>query len=398
MKGKARHDFVYRLAWVLVHRPLARRYNFEYEEIDAGYSPYIVISNHLTNMDPLLIGLSFKKSMYYVASDHILRIGFKSKLLNFLVSPIARAKTMNETQTVISIFRRLKENCNICIFAEGTTSFDGETGGVQRSIGKLVKRAGVALVTYRFTGSYFTYPRWARFIHRGKMQGRLAHIYSPEKIASMTEGEIYEAIIKDIYVNAYAEQEKNPVEFCGKKPAEYLETILYCCPKCGKFSTLKSRDDMLFCKCGFQARYNETGCFETPGKKEPPPFASILDWAKWQRQELKTFAEKMNSLDGSTEIFADEDQRLFQIKRASHNTLIAKGKLVLFKDRLSVIEESGKATEFPLETITDIGVITMMTIIFSTKDNKVFEIHSKHPRSALKYLDMFKTIKQMTKE
>ena len=395
MKGKKRHDFVYKLTWALVHRPLARTYNFEYDTVDAGYSPYIVISNHLTNTDPLLIGLSFKKSMYYVASDHILRSGLKSKILNFLMSPIARAKTAQETQTVITIFRRLKENCNICIFAEGSTSFDGETGEIQRAIGKLVKRAAVALVTYRFTGSYFTYPRWARFIHRGKMRGRLVQIYSPEKIASMTEDEIYAAIIKDIYVNAYAEQEKNPVMFRGKNPAEYLETALYCCPKCGQFSTLKSRDDTLFCKCGFQVRYNEFGYFETPGKKEPPPFASILEWAKWQRGEINALARKMESFDSDTPVFTDEDQRLFQITRASHNTLIAKGKLALFKNRLSVIEKSGKAAEFPLDNIADIGIITMMTIIFSTNENKIFEIHSKQPRSALKYMEIYRARKKI---
>jgi 1-acyl-sn-glycerol-3-phosphate acyltransferase len=223
LKGRKRHDFVYRLGWVLVHRPMAKMFNFEYDTIDAGYSPYIVISNHLTNYDPILIGLSFRKLMYYVASDHVLRSGFKGKLLNFLMAPIVRAKTIQETQTVISIFRRLKENCNICIFAEGSTSFDGETGEVQRSIGKLVKRAGVALVTYRFTGSYFTFPRWARFINRGKMRGRLVQIYSPEKIASMTGDEIYDSIMKDIYVNAYAEQEKNPVEYAGKNPPNILK-------------------------------------------------------------------------------------------------------------------------------------------------------------------------------
>jgi 1-acyl-sn-glycerol-3-phosphate acyltransferase len=370
-------------------------FNFEYDAIDAGHSPYIVISNHLTNFDPLLIGLSFRKLMYYVASDHVLRSGFKGKLLNFLMSPIARAKTMQETQTVITIFRRLKENCNICIFAEGTTSFDGETGEVQRSIGKLVKRAGVALVTYRFTGSYFTFPRWARFIHRGRMQGRLVCIYSPEKIASMTEDEIYDAIMKDIYANAYAEQEKSPVMFRGKKPAEYLETVLYCCPECRQFSTLKSRDDTLFCKCGFKVRYNESGYFETPGGKEPPPLASILDWAKWQRQEINALAVKMENFDINTPVFTDDDQQLFQIARASHNTLIAKGKLTLFKDRLSVIEKSGKAAEFPLDNIADIGIITMMTIIFSTNENKVFEVHSKHPRSALKYMELFRAIKKL---
>jgi len=388
MKGKKRHDFIFRLAWFLFRRHFARKFNFEYEDIKVDNSPYIVVSNHLTNWDPILIGLSFGRSMYYVATDQIFRMGWKSKLLMYFFSPIAKAKTAHETQTVITIFRRLKENCNICIFAEGSTSFDGETGEVQPSIGKLVKRAGVTLVTYRFSGSYFTFPRWARFIHKGKMEGRLAQIYSPEKIASMSEEEIFQAIKNDINVSAYSEQEKNQITYRGKNPAQYLETVLYCCPECKQFSTLTSSGDILSCTCGFKVRYNEFCYFELPDKNEPPPFKTITDWVKWERKELAS----------SLPVLTDRDQELIQIEKTYESTFIAKGKLSLDKDKLSLIAESGQTTEFPLETITDMSGFAMMTIIFSTKENKVFEIHSKHPRSALKYLDMFKTTKKITKE
>jgi len=394
MRGKKRHEFIWNLAWHICHRPLARKYNFDYDNIEVKYSPYIVIANHLTNMDPLIIGLSFRKIMYFVASDHLLRMGLTSKLLEFAMAPIARVKTTRETQTVISIFRRLKEKCNICIFAEGSTSFDGVTGEVQPSIGKLIKRAGVALVTYKFTGSYLTFPRWARFIHRGKMEGRLVQIYSPEKIASMTEEEIYKAILKDIYSDAYEEQEKNPVIFKGKKPAECLETVLYCCPKCKQFGTLKSHDDLLFCTCGFKVRYDEYCYFEIPGGEGEPPFKNVRDWVKWERDEVRSLIAKDTGED--VPLTADENQYLYEIKKASHNTLTAKGKLRLYKDRLSVITEKGQRVDFPLKEIIEIGIITMQTIIFST-EHKVFEIHSKYPRSALKYMDMINTIKTYKK-
>jgi len=395
LKGKKRHDFIYRLLWALIRRPLSRMYNFEYDKIDAGHSPYIVISNHLTNWDPIFIGLSFGRNMYYVATDQIFRMGWKSKLLMYFFSPIAKAKTAHEIQTVITIFRRLKENCNICIFAEGITSFDGETGEIQPSIGKLVKRAGVTLITYRFTGSYFTFPRWARYIHKGKMEGRLAQIYSPEKIASMSENEIFQAIKNDIYVNAYSEQEKNKTAYHGKNPAEYLETVLYCCPECKQFSTLTSRGDILSCGCGFKVRYNEYCYFELPDKNGQPPFTTITEWIKWQRNEL---AASLALPDNDNPIFSDMDQELIQIEKTYASSFIAKGKLCLYKDRISIIADSGQTMEFPFDTIIDMSGFAMMTLIFCTKDNDVFEIHSKHPRSALKYLDMFKITRQIAKE
>ncbi|MDR2542484.1 MAG: 1-acyl-sn-glycerol-3-phosphate acyltransferase [Treponema sp.] len=392
IKGKMRHSFIYRFGRVLCLPFLVRKFNLKYDKIKVPHTPYIVVANHLTNWDPLLIGMSFKKSMYYVASDHILRMGFKGKLLRFAVSPIARVKTAQETQTVITIFRRLKEKCNVCIFAEGTTSFDGETGEIPLSIGKLIKRAGVALVTYRFTGAYFSHPRWTRFTHKGKMEGRLVQVYSPEKIASMSEEEIYQVIKNDIYVNAYDDQKKEKIAFRGKNPAEYLETVLYCCPKCKQFGTLTSSNDLLFCTCGFKVRYNEYCYFESPNNKEGPPFETIMDWVKWEREEIDKLEAALaaNDADNNTVIFTDINQQLFETARASHNTLIAEGNLIMYKDRLSV-----NGTDILFNEIIEMGIITMKTIVFATKD-KIYEIHSKHPRSALKYWDMFKKIKQKT--
>ena len=397
MEKKRRHNVFYQLLWIFSHRTLARKFNYDFENIKVDYSPYIVVSNHVTNWDPLLIGLSFKKFMYYVATDQVFRMGWKTKVLNFVFAPIPRSKTTQETKTVISIFRRLNENSNICIFAEGSTSFDGETCEIQPSIGKLVKRAGVALVTYRFTGSYLTFPRWARFVHKGKMEGRLVNIYSPEKIASMTEDEIYEAIVKDIYVSAYAEQEKNPIPFRGKNPAEYLETVLYCCPKCKQYGTLSSSDDLLSCNCGFKVRYNDYCYFEIPDGNGEPPFKTVTDWAKWQRNEIAALSVSMKNLDRSVPVFTEEDQRLIQIEKTYGSAFIAEGKLCLFNDRLSLIAQD-KTVEFPFDTIIDMSSFARMTLIFSTKENKVYELYSKHPRSALKYMDMLKAVKTNTEE
>jgi len=156
---------------------------------------------------------------------------------------------------------------------------------------------------------------------------------------------------------------------------------------------LTSRDDRLFCACGFQVRFNEFGCFEYSAGNEQPPFTTILDWSKWQRNEINKLAGKAIASDSTVPVFTDPDQELFQITRASHNTLLANGTLCMYNNRISVISADSRTIEFPFETIQDISIITMMTIIFSTHDNKIFEIHSKHPRSALKYLDMFKALK-----
>jgi len=221
------------------------------------------------------------------------------------------------------------------------------------------------------------------------MEGRLAQIYSPEKISTMSADEIYEAIKKDINVSAYGIQEKNMAVFRGKKRAECLETILYCCPKCGQFASLKSRDDILECKCGFKALFNEYGFFELPGKNEEPPFKTITGWTNWQKREIEALA---GNHDGDAPVFTDDNQQLYEITGERHATLIAKGKLCLYKDRLSLIANNGKEFVYLLAEIMDMSCFTMMTLLFSVKENKMLEVHSKHPRSALKYIDFFNVI------
>jgi hypothetical protein len=156
---------------------------------------------------------------------------------------------------------------------------------------------------------------------------------------------------------------------------------------------LTSRGDRLFCSCGFDVRFNEYGYFEyADSQAETGRFSTIQDWSRWQRDETNALAEKVIALDSSAAVLSDRDQELFEIARASHNTFLAKGTLSLYRDRLSLESESG-TIEFPFESIVDMSIITMMTIIFSTNEKKIFEVHSPYPRSALKYFEMFKALK-----
>ncbi|MGI6532812.1 MAG: 1-acyl-sn-glycerol-3-phosphate acyltransferase [Bacillota bacterium] len=63
------------------------------------------LANHVTNYDPLLVGLSFPQHMYFVASEHLFRIKVLSSILKFIVAPIVRVKAKTERHTALSILR-----------------------------------------------------------------------------------------------------------------------------------------------------------------------------------------------------------------------------------------------------------------------------------------------------
>lgn len=395
MKGSARHRFVNRFARIFLIPVLRTKLNFTFEKIEPKSRPYILVSNHVCNYDPILVGFSFKDVIYYVASDHLFRMGFISKLLVFAISPIPRAKAITETKTVMEIFRRLKDGHNICIFAEGNSTFSGETGYIPPSIGKLARRTGASLITYRITGGYFTLPRWSHNVRRGKMNGALVHEYTPDELRTMSDDEMNAAVARDLYVNAYDDQEKMPQAYRGDRLAEHLEYALYCCPKCLRFSTLVSRGDRLSCSCGLDLRYTEYGYLEpyTPGS-EVSPFTRILDWVRWQKGVIKEFAVKTSSDSGCSGklIFSDNGQTLIRPVRTRRNIVVGIGTADFYCDRFTLTKEDGEVIVFQLSDIAHMSIIVQMNLVFSTHDGASYELHSDHPRSASKYVDLFRDL------
>ncbi len=392
MKGRLRHLIINKLARVVLLPVVKFKFGYKFEKIKPGKKPYIVVSNHVCNYDPILLGFSFSDVLYYVASDHLFRMGFVSKLLVFAISPIPRAKATTETKTVKEIFGRLRSGGNICIFAEGNSTFSGETGYIPPSIGKLAKRAGASLITYRLRGGYFSMPRWSHNVRKGFLKGELVHEYSPEELDRMTDDEMNEAVKRDLYVNAYDDQEASPVPFKGSRLAEHLEYALYCCPKCLSFSSLESRNDRLSCKCGLEVRYTEYGYLEPyTDSSWKVPFSRITDWVRWQKEVL---ADKARDLirDCDSPIFTEDGQILIRTVRARRNNVISRGTLRFFCDRFTITDASDKVTCFFLADIVNMSVITQMNLIFSSKAGISYELHSDHPRSATKYLDLFRDL------
>lgn len=385
MKNLLLHRIVYKTARVLIMPFIKHRFHFNFERIVPKHKPYIVLSNHTSAWDPIFVGMSFPKHMYYVASEHIFRKGILSSLLITFLAPIMRVKARTEMRTAVNILKALKSGCNVCMFAEGSSTWNGETAKITSATAKLVKRSEAALVTYRLEGSYFTLPRWSKTIRKGKMRGYLVHEYSSDELSSMTEEEIQDIINRDLYVNAYSDNKKSPVMYNGKKLAESLEVALYVCPKCGEIGTLRSKEDKLECSCGLSLRYNAYGCFESM-TSEKTPFDTLLEWDKWQMGFIKNKSEYYSSLPKDRPIVTDDEQYLYQYEVGRSTKFIGSGRLSLYRDRLAIENNAGESRIFPLGEITDMALMQQTLLHFTVDGKYYYEIKSKHPRSGLKYL------------
>ena len=170
---KKRHKIFYTLLSPLVKVYLKLKFNYSCKRGKELPENYIVLSNHATDYDPLFLGVSFPRQMYFVASEHITRFGVAYKLLKYVFAPIVRYKGTIAASTVIEIMRKTKRGGNVCVFAEGSRTWDGVTASIHPSTAKLVKAAGCGLVTFRLSGGYFTSPMWSgsKNTRKGTMLG-----------------------------------------------------------------------------------------------------------------------------------------------------------------------------------------------------------------------------------
>ncbi len=353
-------------------------FHFDYEPIRAE-GAFLLIVNHVTACDPLLVGIALEnKQAYFVASDHILRQGILSRLLRWALGPIPRRKGASALTTVKECLRHLQAGHPVCIFAEGEQSWDGRNIPVVKGTGSLVLASRVPLITYRLEGGYLSFPRWGRGLRRGRIRGRVTGVYSPEAMAAMGRESVNRLLNENIQENAWERQAKENVRFRGRHGAEHLEKCLYLCPGCSRVGTLKSEGDRLFCGCGFQVRYTETGAFEPSS-----PFLNLAEWEDWQKEQLRRRGFKRPSEDGF--LFADPNVSLARIDENNRALPVsAKAEIRQYEDRLTC---GGRV--FPLHAIPDMAMTQADRLLF-TFGNDYYEIHCSGRTNLRKYLEIWK--------
>ena len=366
MKRKRR----WKLLWHLAHRFLTRRFRLEAEPCTLD-GPCLVVSNHVTTWDPLLLSMSFPdKPIRFVASEHIFRHGLVSRLLNWLVAPIPRKKAASGADTVMASLRALKAGDSVCIFAEGDASWDGLTHPVFPATGKLARMAGVPLVTYRLEGGYLSLPRWSKKLRRGKMRGVIVGVYPPETLKAMKGPEITALIDRDLFEDAWARQRQEHIPYRGKDRAEGIERGFFLCPKCGGLGTARGAGDRVRCACGLDLLYTEEGFFNPPDPVETP-----ADWEKMQRAALPAFLERAEDV-----VFSEENAVLREIGGAHRESELGRGTLALSREKLSC---AGR--DFPLAEIDSMAMVKANILLFSAGD-RYFEIRAEGRPCLRKYL------------
>ena len=375
MDAYIRHQRIWRVLHPVLQIWLSRKFNLKHEDLQVE-GPVILIPNHVSAWDPFLVAMSLReKQVYFVASEHLFRLGLVSKLLNWLVAPIPRRKGTTGTDTVKACLRHLRQGHSVCLFAEGEQCWDGVSAPIFPATGKMVKASGATLVTYRLEGGYLSCPRWGRGVRRGAVYGHPVGVYPPEQLKDMSAQEVNALIQRDIEEDAWLRQQEKAVHFRGRNRAEGMERALYACPACLRIGTLRTAGDRIFCACGFERQYLETGFF-SPAE----PFARIDQWDQWQKALVK---ERGFSHAGEL-LFWDDGIELSRIQADHSEQSLLTGKLEQYENRLVCGD-----FVFPLEEIQTMAEVQTHLLLVHIQ-GEYYQLRTRTGANLKKYLDIWK--------
>lgn len=360
-----RHVRIWKFLYTTCHGIFSSIFGYSFKKAPKSLkAPYLVVSNHNADLDPVFVGFSFPQQMYIVASEHLYRLGFVSKLLKWAFEPIAKIKGSSDTLTVMKMIRYLRSGKNVLVFPEGNRSFNGVTCQINDAIGKLVKTSGATLVTYKLTGAYLTTPRWGYGTRKGYMHGEIVQIYEPEKLKEMTPVQIAQIIRNDLQEDAFATQDKLQITYKGKNRAVGFESAYCVCPDCKQIGTIATSGNEVYCtKCGKRTEFTEKGYFANGFN-----FRTTYEWDVFQEDFYKNFVNTQQGL-----FFSDSNIIMRTITADHEDVVLGVGTLEMYKEKL-VLKYGSDQKEILITNIPDMSIYGKCGLMFTDAEGVHYEL------------------------
>ena len=120
--------------------------------------PFLLVANHLSALDPFLLGLGAGTRVFFVARSSLGRLPLVRWWLT-AVGTILIDREAPSRQALEKIMATLQAGTPVVFFPEGTRSRDGKVARFRRGLLLLVKRTGVPVVPVGLRGSGRALPR-----------------------------------------------------------------------------------------------------------------------------------------------------------------------------------------------------------------------------------------------
>jgi 1-acyl-sn-glycerol-3-phosphate acyltransferase len=124
--------------------------------------PFIIVANHSSLLDPIILGVSVRPKIIFIAAVYLFKIGWLGYMLRkFNSIPVQRENDIKAIKQSLKILRR---GGVLGIFPEGGIDRQKNDLPVRAGAAYLATKIGVPIVPIRIKGGDKALPRGAKFI------------------------------------------------------------------------------------------------------------------------------------------------------------------------------------------------------------------------------------------
>ncbi|MFN3396162.1 MAG: lysophospholipid acyltransferase family protein [Thermodesulfovibrionales bacterium] len=155
----------------------------------------IVAANHISYLDPPVIGVALRRQATYMAREGLFKIPLLRNFVAAFSFPVKRGRP--RPSTIKEAVHRLKRGELIVMFPEGGRSENGRFLDPKRGVGLIATMSGAPVVPALIRGTERAFPVGARFIRPAKIRvvfGKPIMIESPGE----AEKDFQERVAQDI--------------------------------------------------------------------------------------------------------------------------------------------------------------------------------------------------------
>lgn len=373
---------------------LKLKYHLVIENRDAVLpfqGPAVVFANHAHTLDPFFISAVYPYHIRWVAGSYLFKMRMVGYLLRKWVGCIPKTQGRNDLQTIRNISEALKKGDIVGVFPEGTRTWDGDMMDIASGTAKLVRLFKVPVVFIHIRGGFSSRPRWAARERKGPVTVEVFKTFTPEEISSMDKAELEKAVSECLSFSNDGWQEKAHVPYLGRKRAEGVESLLYQCPSCKSYSTIKAEGDVISCTaCGASVVLDD---YDRLVEGRGIDFSKLSEWHGFEKEKL---ASLLSSHENGL-LFPPDRGILFQ--KGSAGSLIDLSKAFVLSCDAKGLHFSfpkplagyGDSLDFDFSSISSMVINAKQTIEFFYQGN-MFRFRLKRGSSPLKIWELYNLV------
>ena len=246
-----------------------------------------LIYNHYSNKDHYLMSAAVNyRRVNYVLSGHF----FFNKLLAFVLN-LAKAIKKEQFKPDLLAIRKMRkvieQNGIVAIAPAGQVSVDGTPIYISPVIVKLIRMCKADILALKIQGSHLCFPKWRLGKRKCPINMTFIKVIAAEDIEIYTDEEIYQAVVKAIGVDEYADQIEMKRIVKGRNKINGLENLLIKCPACGTMYSHSVKKGVMTCsKCHNQVTMDKYGFLQAVSEKDVS-YENEAAWYDYQKQEFE---------------------------------------------------------------------------------------------------------------